>query len=120
VIVAREVIEKLIDDLDGGDAAETVSFGLDGTTYAIDLSKRNAAALRKALRRYIKAGRKGASARRTGPRRTASQPVRSARAKRDFDIVQLRAWAGTNGVAVPSRGRIPQAVVDQYRAAGGR
>jgi len=28
-----------MDDLDGGDAAETVTFGLDGATYEIDLSK---------------------------------------------------------------------------------
>ena len=40
--------------------------------------------------------------------------------KRGYDIVQLREWAGANKVAVPSRGRIPQAVVDQYKAAGGR
>ena len=59
--MARELIEKLIDDLDGGDAAETVSFGLDGATYEIDLSKKNAAAFRKSL-----------ALRRRGP---AQQPV---------------------------------------------
>ena len=42
----REVIEKLIDDLDG-DTVGTVRFGLDGVSYEIDASKRNAAALRK-------------------------------------------------------------------------
>ena len=47
--MAREVIEKIVDDLDGGDATETVSFGLDGTSYEIDLSKKNAAAFRKLL-----------------------------------------------------------------------
>ena len=41
--MAREVIEKLIDDLDGGEATETVTFGLDGASYEIDLSKKNAA-----------------------------------------------------------------------------
>ena len=56
--VAREVIEKLIDDLDGGDAAETVTFGLDGATYEIDLSKKNAAAFRKSLARYVGAARR--------------------------------------------------------------
>ena len=45
--MAREVIEKLIDDLDESEATETVTFGLDGTTFEIDLTKKNAAALRK-------------------------------------------------------------------------
>ena len=130
--MAREVIEKLIDDLDGSGAVETVTFALDGTSYEIDLSKRNAAALRKSLDRYV------AAARRQGPpaaarRRPAKQAGKAARStptgkkpkpkpkpKRGFDLVQLREWAGANGVDVPSRGRIPQAVVAQYKAAGGR
>ena len=53
-----------------------------------------------------------AAARLTRRRRTTVQ--------RNDDIVQLREWAGSNGVEVPARGRIPQAVVDQYKAAGGR
>jgi nucleoid-associated protein Lsr2 len=36
--VAREVVAKLIDDLEGGEAEETVAFALDGTSYEIDLS----------------------------------------------------------------------------------
>jgi hypothetical protein len=115
--VAREVIEKLIDDLDGSEATETVRFGLDGTTYEIDLNKKNAAALRKALAPYVKAARKGRS---TGGRRKAAPASTSRKARRDYDIVELREWAGSNGVQVPARGRIPQAVVDQYKAAGGR
>lgn len=117
--VARQVIEKLIDDLDGGEAAETVTFGLDGATYEIDLTKRNAAALRKAFERYVKAARTSAPSR-TRTRRAAPPAAKAKKSKRDFDIVQLREWAGANGVAVPSRGRIPQAVLDQYRSAGGR
>ena len=120
--VAREVIEKLIDDLDGGDAAETVSFALDGTSYEIDLSKKNAAAFRKALDRYVRAGRRqGGSRPRSAPRRRAVKAASNgSKSTRDFDLAQLREWAGTSGVAVPSRGRIPQAVVEQYKAAGGR
>ena len=115
--VAREVIEKLIDDLDGSEAVETGSFGLDGTSYQIDLSKQNAAALRKALEQHVKAARKGHPA---GGRRKATPASASRKLQRDYDIVQLREWAGINSVEVPARGRIPQAVVDQYKAAGGR
>jgi hypothetical protein len=74
--VAREVIEKLIDDLDGSAAVETVVFGLDGTSFEIDLNKKNAAALRKALEQYVKAARKGRSA--TGRRRDAPATAQGA------------------------------------------
>ena len=59
--MAREVIEKLVDDLDGGEAAETVTFALDGTSFEIDLSKKNAAAFRKSFDRYIKAARRSSA-----------------------------------------------------------
>jgi hypothetical protein len=36
------------------------------------------------------------------------------------DILQLREWAGANNVAVPTRGRIPNSVVEQYKQPGGR
>ena len=117
--MAREVIEKLIDDLDGSPAVETVAFALDGTSYEIDLSKRNAAAFRRTFARYVKAAqRKGAT--RSTPRRRTAKAGTNGKAKRDFDLTQLREWAGANDVAVPSRGRIPQAVVEQYKADGGR
>jgi hypothetical protein len=114
--MARQVIEKLIDDLDGDEAAETVNFGLDGAAYEIDLSKKNAAAFRKALDRYVKAARRGSASGR--PARRKAAPTKAAKAARDYDISQLREWAGANDIAVPSRGRIPQAVVEQYLAAG--
>jgi len=121
--VAREVTERLIDDLDGGAAIETVTFALDGANYELDLSKKNAGAFRKALDRYIQAARRSTTSPRsarpvsTGRRQTAATTKSS---KRGYDIVQLREWAAANKVAVPSRGRIPQAVVDEYKAAGGR
>ena len=89
--VAREVIEKLIDDLDGGDAAETVTFGLDGATYEIDLSKKNAAAFRKSLARYVSAARRSSASARPA-RRKATPSTNGSKPKRGFDIVQLREW----------------------------
>ena len=40
--MAKTLIVKLSDDIDGGDADETVRFGLDGKAYEIDLSATNA------------------------------------------------------------------------------
>jgi nucleoid-associated protein Lsr2 len=116
--MAREVIEKMVDDLDGGDATETVSFGLDGTSYEIDLSRKNAAAFRKLLDRYVAAGRRSSTG--GGRRRKAAASTDRSKPKREFDIARLREWAGANGVRVPARGRIPQSVVDQYKQDGGR
>jgi len=54
--VAKETITKLIDDIDGGMAQETVTFGLDGHLYQIDLSSKNAKRLRTELATYISHG----------------------------------------------------------------
>ena len=47
--MAKRLSHVLDDDLDGGPAAETVKFDLDGTAYTIDLSQANAAVFREAL-----------------------------------------------------------------------
>src|SRR5215470_2598886 len=54
--LARETITKLIDDIDGSVAAETVTFGLDGHQYQIDLSAKNAKKLRTELAPYLERG----------------------------------------------------------------
>lgn len=57
---------------------------------------------------------------RSGGRRAVSGGGRRSDADRGYDIVQLREWAGENKIKIPSRGRIPQDVVEQYKAAGGK
>ena len=47
--MAQRVNVVLVDDLDGNDATETVTFALDGVEYEIDLSEENAAKLRDSL-----------------------------------------------------------------------
>jgi hypothetical protein len=110
--MARTIITTVTDDIDGASDASTISFGLDGIAYSIDLSAKNEKKLRDALAPYIeKASRsRGGSAPRSGAKRN----------DRDYDIANLREWAAKKGIAVPSRGRIPGSVVEQYRAAGGR
>src|SRR5512144_2776003 len=56
--VAKQIIHKLVDDLDGGDADETVKFALDGVQYEIDLSSANAEKLRDVFAQYIAHGTK--------------------------------------------------------------
>ena len=69
--MAKKTFVELTDDIDGTKATETVSFGLDGVTYEIDLHARNAAKLRKAVEKW------SGNARRTGGRKhrgTNGQP----------------------------------------------
>jgi len=107
--MATKTVTELIDDVDGKPADETVSFGLDGVEYEIDLATDNAEALRGALSAWLEA------ARRTGGRRGAARPVRVAT---DVDTKAVRAWAASNGIELSARGRVPRHVVEQYRAAG--
>ena len=61
--MATETFTRLVDDMDGGKAERTVVFSWDGKGYEIDLSKKNIAALEKALKPYVTAARKMPAAR---------------------------------------------------------
>ena len=109
--MAQKVNIVLVDDMDGTEAEETVSFGLDGTTYEIDLNSKNAASLREALSTYVGHARKaGTPARRSG-RRTA-QTTNLGPSTRE-----LRDWARSNGYEVSDRGRVSSEVRRAYEAA---
>jgi hypothetical protein len=112
--MARETIVRLVDDLDGGAADETVSFALDGAAYEIDLSNANAKKLRDSLAQFVEHSRKAGSVKR-GVGRGAGRPARGTSSReRSADI---RAWAKSQGIKVNERGRIPASVVEQYEAA---
>ena len=106
--MAQRVQVELVDDVDGRTATETVSFGLDGVSYEIDLSNKNAKALRKAYDTWI------ASARRVGGR----QGRGTTRVATGVDPAAVRGWGSSYGYDVSSRGRIPGEVLEKYRAAG--
>ena len=111
--MAQKVNIVLIDDLDGSSADETVTFGLDGTTYEIDLNDANAAALREALSGYVGHARKV-----TGGRRNSGGAARKASSSTSgVDTKAVRDWARSNGVEVSERGRVPASVVQAYEAA---
>ncbi|PWJ54844.1 Lsr2 protein [Quadrisphaera granulorum] len=109
--MATKTITHITDDLDGVSDAETVKFGLWGATYEIDLSDENQKKLEAALEPFLAVARKStapAAARRTSAARSTSS---------DYDAKAVRAWAASNGVTVPARGRIPGKVLEQYQAA---
>ncbi len=115
--MTQKVRELLIDDLDGGEAAETVRFSLDGEEYQIDLSARHAEALRAALRPYTAAARRLGRARRSSRSTAASRATMSLA---PYESRAVRAWAAANGITLASRGRIPNTVIERYLAHAGR
>jgi hypothetical protein len=68
------MVVRMIDEIDGSQADETIYFKLDGAEFELKLSKDHAEELRRTLEPYIKAGRKTGS-KRNGHRR-GSQPTR--------------------------------------------
>jgi nucleoid-associated protein Lsr2 len=85
-----------------------VRFSFEGIAYEIDLSAKNARALREELAPFIKRAR--ALGRRPSRRMTRTAAGR----QRSSDV---RTWAHEHGVAVNARGRIPATVLEQYEAA---
>jgi len=108
--MAQKITVALEDDIDGGPADETVRFGLGGTEYEIDPSKKNANAFRRQLAPFIEHARRAGRGQRRRPGRTASSRERSA---------DIRAWAKDQGITVSDRGRISASVAEQYDATTG-
>lgn len=111
--MAQKHIVQLIDDLDQGPADETVSFGIDGSNYEIDLSAKNAAKLRDVLAKYV------AEARRATNRgaRSAGGARRGRPGRTDREQTQaIREWARTHDYKVGEKGRIPGHIIEAYNA----
>ncbi|MGW7352378.1 histone-like nucleoid-structuring protein Lsr2 [Streptomyces sp. NPDC054784] len=112
--MAQKVQVLLVDDLEGGEADETVTFALDGKSYEIDLNTTNADKLRDALADFVKAGR------RTGGRSGRGKAGRTATASTaGQDTAKIRAWAKEQGYEVNDRGRVPANIREAYEKANG-
>ncbi|GAA2878156.1 Lsr2 family protein [Streptosporangium fragile] len=107
--MARQQVVTFTDDITGKQADETVSFGLDGTSYEIDLSAKNASKLREALKPFQSAARKASTStsRRGKSKGSAANRERSA---------EIRAWAKAHGIEVSERGRIGGKVAAAFAA----
>jgi len=140
--MADKMNVSLVDDLDGTPAAETLRFGFDGVEYSIDLSKKNARMIKADMARWVKkatrVGRAAAGASR--PVKAVSKPAVKAKptvkpaakaaqkaapkAKVAVKVssggpstAEVRAWAKTQGITVPQRGRLSPDLVTQFKAA---
>ena len=115
LVMAKTVIVRLTDDIDGEDADETVRFALDGRSYEIDLSAANASRLRVALAPYIEKGRpSGDGPRPRSPRVSAVPAERSLYSQLSVDEkARFRAWAN-----MPTARRISDARIKGWVEAG--
>jgi hypothetical protein len=116
--MAQRVNVVLVDDIDGSDAVETVTFALDGVEYEVDLSEQNADKLRESLSLYIGHGRRTGGRRRSGG--SGDQKSSRSRSSASSDgpsASEIREWARANGHTVPDRGRVSSEVREAYTAA---
>jgi hypothetical protein len=110
-MVQRTVVQ-LTDDLDGSEAAETISLSLDSAQYEIDLNQEHAADLREVLAPYL-----GSARRVAGSRSAGSTGRTTARTSKRSDKQSVRMWAQEHGYMVSERGRISREVQEAYDAA---
>ena len=113
--MAKTVVVKLTDDIDGSDADETIHFALDGKSYEIDLSATNAAAFREAVQHYVEKGRTAGGAARPRPSRPSRPPAEPTRYSQlhSDEKARFRAWAN-----MATARRISDARVQSWEAAG--
>jgi hypothetical protein len=100
-------------DLHDGEvpAEETVTFAVDGTTYAFELCAEHLSEFRDTVGRYVAAARRADQPRRG--RRRADAPA----APRKTDLAEVRAWARSQGYKVSDRSRISAEVQEAFDAA---
>lgn len=112
--MAQRITTTITSDLSDADGAETVTFGLHGAQYEIDLTPDEQKDLDKALEPFLNAARRAG-----GSTRRASRPASGATSNGNgVDAKAVRAWAAENNIEVSPRGRINGKVLEQFRAAG--
>jgi hypothetical protein len=103
----QQIVQTLVDDIDGTDATSTIVFAVSGVEYTIDLSDKNLAKFEKALAPFVQ------NATRIGGRRQRAATV----TKLSSNAKEVRSWAQANGYSLPDRGRIPSEIHAAYEAA---
>lgn len=110
--MAQKIITIYTDDLTGQESedVQTVSFGLDGRSYEIDLNADNHDKLAGVLNPFIAAGRRVRKdkATSTGSKKPAPGGP---------DTAKIRVWAKEQGYEVNDRGRVPASIREAYEKA---
>jgi hypothetical protein len=110
--VAQKIQVVLECDVCGDEkpATETITFGLDGTNYEIDVCGEHGGQLRSNLATFVGAGRRMSGGGGRRGRRSSGGGDRK-------QTQVIRAWAKDKGLKVSERGRISADIVQQYESA---
>jgi len=111
--MAQRVQVILVCDLheDETPGTQTVAFGVNGSSYEIDLCDTHADEMRDSLARYVGVARRAAG--------RGSRPGARRRGRHggSGEAAEIRDWARSQGLSVPERGRIPADLAEKYAAA---
>ncbi len=111
--MAKKVYVQLVDDLDDTpieSGGEHITYSVNGVSYEIDLSDKNANEFHRKLDYYIEH-----SARVGGKRTKRNAPSATTGLKRDANQTKaIREWARSNGHTISARGRIPADVEQAF------
>ena len=105
--MARQVYTRLIDDLDGSEATDTLRFGYEGNEYEVDLCGEHLESFEDFLAPYIEHGRRL-------PELHRRRRGRSETHRRSRDLSVIRRWAREQGYQVRDRGRIAGDILARY------
>ncbi len=113
--MAQKVQVLLVCDLhdEEVEGSETITFGLDGSSYEIDVCDMHAVELRDAFASYVGAARRAGRTPVAGARK--GRPA--TRSGGNQHVTEMRAWARANGHQVSERGRLSAALVAAYEGA---
>ena len=104
----QQIIQTLIDDIDGTEATATITFAVSGVEYTIDLNDKNLAKFEKGLAPFVEHAQRIGGRRQRGGGTVTKMPS---------NAKAIRSWAQANGYDVPDRGRIPGEIHAAYEAA---
>ena len=114
IYTMKKTTVQLLDDLDGtvieNGSGATVAFAFEGESFEVDLSEKNLAEFRSALKPYADV------ARRVGYIPATSRGTSGTKSDR-AELQAIREWAAANGIQVSDRGRIAATVRDAYSSA---
>lgn len=125
--MAIKTVQIIQDDFDGSEAS-TVSFSMEGNFYEIDLNPEHTEQLRAAIQPYVEKARRARGGSSTRGRRpsTSPAPVKSSSplrgrttslSEKGLNATEVREWAHANNKPVNERGRIPDALIEEFQAA---
>ena len=114
--MAQQVV--VVDDITGEPGATTRRLRLDGVEYDIDLTDTSFVDLQDLLRPYLEKARVVPIAKRAKSGGSTAVEGRGTPVRQKQELpaasATIRAWAASNGVECPKRGRIPIAVIERY------